>query len=764
MNKEGDAGDMTGSGWRETVNLFRRKSIFVRMLLLLFVLVLLLALLFSQYTVNVVFSGRQEQYAEASRSLLSQTNKAIDIALVGAGDKITSLAWEPDVINSLVIPDSDDIEQKLSAMARLKSFEDSEPVIDHVYIYIPYCGLVISSDGITLLAENEAASVLVSEYEGGSFAPGRLQTVSTDISVLEIKDKLGLFRTFPSDASLAVLIAEINKESLFRLACAAPTQSGTAVYIYAGDDPVFPQQLSYPATREALLGDAQLIDCTEGVPTRYPSGKELAFSYVGADLGWEFLFRGGAGIAAPDVGRYMLAILPLFLAILLFGLLAAFYIAMTIYRPIQQLALTVVRTQKKNAYEQAKDEWDLLALGYSNAVGENSRLSGIVTKMGPVIEKQLLRDIVRGRAVQEAIDEINSMKSQLSPDRDYVVLISRLLHRDEGPSRRLESYFQEAGAEAVVCSLLDGRFPYIGFFMEDAGMTYVLSVTEDAAETRRSLALFQKELRKAAADLPFDIVLGQGTPCHGLKDLSASFFVASEDLRYRLYSGNPQDEEEPAQEEEFDFGREAIRILQEAAEGSSAAVRSADALVARLRYQTEEKLPGVCERLISAVAEKMVSLHVNPEEAVTLTVGRPPFWETQGREEVLRLISDSMRQAVEATAANGRQSRHKYIRQAEDYVSLHYGDSNLSLSCLSESINLSPNYFSHLFKEMRGRRFVDYLSEYRVEQAKLLLRTTSLTISDVGYKTGFNSSTNFIRVFKKVAGLTPGLYRDDIGT
>jgi hypothetical protein len=67
--------------------------------------------------------------------------------------------------------------------------------------------------------------------------------------------------------------------------------------------------------------------------------------------------------------------------------------------------------------------------------------------------------------------------------------------------------------------------------------------------------------------------------------------VASEDLRYRLYSGNPQDEEEPAQEEEFDFGREAIRILQEAAEGSSAAVRSADALVARLGTKPRKNCP-----------------------------------------------------------------------------------------------------------------------------------------------------------------------------
>nr|WP_248927978.1 helix-turn-helix transcriptional regulator [Paenibacillus hamazuiensis] len=55
--------------------------------------------------------------------------------------------------------------------------------------------------------------------------------------------------------------------------------------------------------------------------------------------------------------------------------------------------------------------------------------------------------------------------------------------------------------------------------------------------------------------------------------------------------------------------------------------------------------------------------------------------------------------------------------------------------------------------------FVDYINSKRIEQAKLLLGSTSLSVADISDRVGFASSNTFIRVFKRHEGITPGQFR-----
>ena len=58
--------------------------------------------------------------------------------------------------------------------------------------------------------------------------------------------------------------------------------------------------------------------------------------------------------------------------------------------------------------------------------------------------------------------------------------------------------------------------------------------------------------------------------------------------------------------------------------------------------------------------------------------------------------------------------------------------------------------------------FTDYLNGVRIGKAKELLENTDLTVSEICAQTGFNSDQNFIRVFKKYVGMTPGQYRKTV--
>ncbi|MGO4371752.1 helix-turn-helix domain-containing protein, partial [Paenibacillus sp. MCAF20] len=105
--------------------------------------------------------------------------------------------------------------------------------------------------------------------------------------------------------------------------------------------------------------------------------------------------------------------------------------------------------------------------------------------------------------------------------------------------------------------------------------------------------------------------------------------------------------------------------------------------------------------------------------------------------------------------------RHNVLmREIRDYVAEHFMDPNLSLTLLSDRFQISSKYLSQLFKESIGQNFSDFLIGLRIDYAKRLLRDSDVTVQDISDMLGYANPTSFIRVFKKVVGLSPGQYRD----
>jgi AraC-like DNA-binding protein len=90
-----------------------------------------------------------------------------------------------------------------------------------------------------------------------------------------------------------------------------------------------------------------------------------------------------------------------------------------------------------------------------------------------------------------------------------------------------------------------------------------------------------------------------------------------------------------------------------------------------------------------------------------------------------------------------------------------YHDPGLCLEMLAKRVNLSPQQLSELLNSKAAKNFLEFVNDYRVEEAKiLLLNDTERKIIDIAFDVGFNSSSAFYNSFKKVAGMTPTKYRE----
>lgn len=94
------------------------------------------------------------------------------------------------------------------------------------------------------------------------------------------------------------------------------------------------------------------------------------------------------------------------------------------------------------------------------------------------------------------------------------------------------------------------------------------------------------------------------------------------------------------------------------------------------------------------------------------------------------------------------------IQNAVHYICENYS-SDISLSQLSKKFAISESHFSRQFKAYTGFGVNEYISTVRVKNAEKLIVTTKLPITEIAQNCGFNSSSYFAAVFKKVRGISP---------
>ena len=107
---------------------------------------------------------------------------------------------------------------------------------------------------------------------------------------------------------------------------------------------------------------------------------------------------------------------------------------------------------------------------------------------------------------------------------------------------------------------------------------------------------------------------------------------------------------------------------------------------------------------------------------------------------------------------NGTRAEPEKIWKARRIIAESVGD-KISLAQIARELKMNPTYLSEKFKQVTGITFVDYVAGTRFVIARILLQDPELRISDIAFGAGFQSLSQFNRVFKRFAGKSPTQYR-----
>jgi AraC-like DNA-binding protein/ligand-binding sensor protein len=101
------------------------------------------------------------------------------------------------------------------------------------------------------------------------------------------------------------------------------------------------------------------------------------------------------------------------------------------------------------------------------------------------------------------------------------------------------------------------------------------------------------------------------------------------------------------------------------------------------------------------------------------------------------------------------------VTRARVYIAEHHSD-EVALGDVAKAVNMSAFYFCKTFKRATGMTFTDYLARVRVEKVKNLLLNPHKRVSEAAFEAGFQSLSQFNRVFRRVAGEAPSAYRERV--
>ena len=132
-------------------------------------------------------------------------------------------------------------------------------------------------------------------------------------------------------------------------------------------------------------------------------------------------------------------------------------------------------------------------------------------------------------------------------------------------------------------------------------------------------------------------------------------------------------------------------------------------------------------------------------------------------EKLTGLISESISSIKEISSDEGKSENLQDSQKSiiKKYIKENY-KRDLSAGDVAGILGYSDVYFSKIFKQLFDDTFINYLTNLRIEKAKVLLKDVSFNIKEVGASVGYTDSNYFTKVFKRAVGMSPSEYRGNI--
>ena len=738
---------------------FKRYSLFFRFYILILVIVIVLIVTFSVYISNLLSQDAMEQTEQIHEQVLAQTAREIDRALHFLEQILAVTANSQDIVDAAIRPGLMYTDRNQAVAAYLRDIPESNIFIDAIWLYEETTEMVFASDGTVSSLDRYSGAQLLDAVCGradrGEDAvviaeTGRSRTVVTfcEGNVYLVYNSLratdGKFMSY--------LIGEIAAQTLFQSATAGAEELGCG------------------------------LEITSAAGTRLYSNMDTVEGRLGADkihmdsgdtqLGYDLYPQQYEGSNWLDImGRAI----PFIVAATLFSLVLALFLAEKMYSPISKLTRNVQKGSQESLQDDTQhSEIAFLNQTYSSILQNKKLAENLLREVYPELEKRLFLELLGGEVDPAVLERrLSDIGSGFSVHGWCHVMALYFAHLSEAED--MLSYLSIYEMEQNLESLFPVKYGRIRYLQRNHIGVVVLQYPRemDQAVVSNLEAAFTKRVQTLLRSQGIQVLLAWGNPHETLLELQSAYKEAYNRLKKQIYlqsDGGSGSEEVPVQEgltEEY-FVRKIDNLRTSfTSSGIDTAKNELEQLLRELRdddvgLQQQKMAYGI---LLDTLIEKLMQFQ--PGQSFYSTRDYQEMYttiETCGdRKRLSEQVEGNVFKIFGFIQVQLMRRQNRIVERAKEYISENYENGDLSAQMIADSIGITPAYLSNLFTRQMDESLNTYINKYRVNIAISLLKNTSISIKEIGFRTGFNTAQNFNRVFKRVTGETPGQYREKEG-
>lgn len=492
-------------------------------------------------------------------------------------------------------------------------------------------------------------------------------------------------------------------------------------------------------------------------------------------FGWEYYSITPVTAFNHEATSILGMVLWICIAMIGIGIVLAFVFSVKLYNPIRNIHNILIQSEKPSGSgsdHRSSDELRMIGNRIHQLVQQHEDATLKISKYSSELLDQFFKNLLQGHpwTQQETLNEILEGIS-FKADRYLCCTLmfsykERYFHEIEEAERLL---IQEK-MKKVVWGIIKRYLTC--YLLEYESNFYVCIVSIKSDEDRQQLDRALKNLRET---FEYDMIycefsIGLGKMYHKVEDIAVSYSdaITAMDRRANTFDDQIVDAADYKIEQTYYFSfLDENKIVNALKTGNMEAVKADVEQLIELN-----KSRGVSYSFLSAlvvelwntgiryVQEKQLGsqqLLAEEEYKVLVNKNRTP---SEFNDYVKRLLHFYER-IIADTAAKSESRSDTVIGLVTAYIEKNY-HRDIYLESISDEIGLSAKHVSRTFKEGTGTSITDYIGLVRISKAKEMLLHTDYRINEIAERVGISSRTTFLRVFKKIEGISPADFRNSL--
>ncbi|MEF3306275.1 helix-turn-helix domain-containing protein [Paenibacillus sp. GYB003] len=616
-----------------------------------------------------------------------------------------------------------------------------------------------------------------------------LRTVEDKLAMYPVsKQVLTMVRSYPAISSPSfrkgALVVNIDESMIYNLSVndglrqlgQAFVIDGNGQVIAHGDKSILGQNISSRVEMKRIMssgGEGSFAQTVDGNPS-------LVFYASSNYTGWKYVS------IIPDVqlNREILTIRNwlLLIAFMMFALAVAavFLVNKVTYRPIVSFVSSVNKQLHSRTGRPAGAKTRDKAMNLEAAEGlfdsfltEHDHMQRQVRQNIPAMKWRLISDILMGYRTRfsDVEPSLEWLDIRLYSSH-YIVMSAEFDQKALISSKDLQLYTYALCNAAE--ELINAESRGTAVEMVDGRVVILISFEQEDRQSNMLRALSAADLIKTFVQeqLKMTVTIGVGRQYERLDELPKSYREAIDALQYRMLLGANH---VISIEDIEDYSQQQFYRLFDLADAALDAVKAGDdgGVAKKLELLFQQALQeSVPPKLLKQICLQLVlrSLKVGSDiglDAAAITGGDAKLYEqieaaenaAEVKQDITRFFRELLARITEKRSQRGS---NETIGHIIDFIANNYRRSDLSMNLIADTFQLSVPYLSKIFKEYTESNFTDHLIQLRMKKAKRLLEEGGAKVAEIAEQVGYANSHSFIRIFKKVTGVTPGEYREQL--